>query len=339
MIESQQLTASGGPRWVLWAQCALNGALGDFLHAELNPLAIDMAFYAGGQRLRLSPSALAAMQPPPGPRIVLLVHGLGCSESMWNWTEPCSGAEGAVETSYGHKLQADLGYTPIGVRYNSGLPIAANGRHLAKLLEELATAWPVPIEEILLIGHSMGGLVIRHACYEGSATLLKWVDSVKRMIYLGTPHEGADLERFAHKTASTLMALPNPITRLIGQLINLRSQGVQDLRHGAQHEMRYADDIAAPGEPLPWLRSAEHYLIAGTLGGSERHAASLLFGDGLVHPPRTPARMGAAAETPPQSNVRVFPGIHHVGLARSHAVYAQILEWCALPLDKEVNAP
>jgi pimeloyl-ACP methyl ester carboxylesterase len=331
MANSQQLTAGDGPRWAVWAQSALNGALGDFLYDERNPLAIDMALYAGKQRLHLASDTLAALQPSPSARIALLVHGLGCSESMWSW----QAAEGE-RTSYGHMLQADFGYTPIAVRYNSGLPIAANGHRLSALLDDLAAVWPIPLDEILLIGHSMGGLVIRHACYEGSANLRPWVDHVRRVIYLGTPHEGADLERFAHKAASTLVALPNPITRLIGQLINLRSRGVQDLRHGARHDAStHISSEAAPGEPLPWLRSAEHYLIAGTLGGTESHAASVLFGDGLVRPPRGPLPMGSAAEPPPATHVAIFPGVHHVGLARSHAVYMQIRTWCAADAAQE----
>lgn len=332
MVNSDAQSSGGrsGLKWAVWAQSAVNGALGDYLHAERNPLAINMALYACGTHAPLALDALAALQPAPTGRIVLLVHGLGCSESMWCWHEPQTEAQKKEKqrtpiTSYGHMLQVDVGYTPIAIRYNTGLAIAANGQKLAALIDALAAAWPVPVEEILLIGHSMGGLVIRHACYDGSVEQRAWLKHVQRIIYLGTPHEGADLERFAHMAASTLRTVPNPITRFIGGLINLRSQGVQDLRHGAQHDV---GANAAPGEPLPWLRNVQHYLIAGTLGSTQGHATSLLFGDGLVRPPRNPARMGANGETPPETHVVVFPGVHHVGLARSHAVYAQILAWC-----------
>ena len=320
MADSQQFI-NGAVGWAMWAQSAVNGLVGDRLHGEQNPLAISMALYAHGRSVETTRAALAGLQPLPTGRIALLVHGLGCSESMWNWQE----ADGA-RTSYGHLLQTDFGYTPFSLRYNTGLPIAANGRRLNALLEDFAQAYPLPIEEILLVGHSMGGLVIRHACYEASANLRPWVDRVQRIIYLGLPHNGADLERFAHIASSTLRAVPNPITHVIGRVLDLRSQGVQDLRHGAQHA---ADAEAAPGEPLPWLRSAQHYLIAGTLGSTEGNAASLLFGDGLVRPQRALQPMGAQGETPPATHIKVFPGIHHMGLARSHAVYAQMRVWCA----------
>lgn len=321
MADNRQQTTAEGPGWAVWAQSAVNGMLGDYLQAEQNPLAIGMGIYTGGRALRIEREALAALQPLPTARIVLLVHGLGCSENMWNWHE-----QGGALTSYGHMLQADLGYTPIALRYNSGLPIAANGRRLSTLLEELEAAYPLPIEEILLIGHSMGGLVIRHACHTGTVNQSAWVRHVRRVIYLGTPHEGADLERFAHAAATTLAAVPNPITLLVGQVLNLRSQGVRDLRHGAQ----YADvsESAVQGEPLPWLPYAQHYLIAGTVGITPTHAASLIFGDGLVRPPRSATQHSAGAATPPATHIHVFAGLHHMGLARSHDVYAQIQAWC-----------
>ncbi len=312
-----------GPGWAVWAQSAVNGLLGDYLQAEENPLAIRMGLYAGGKPLRLESAQIAALDPLPTTRIVLLVHGLSCSESAWGWRE-----QDGTPNSYGHMLQADLGYTPIALRYNSGLPIAGNGHQLSAMLEEFVRAYPCPIEDLLLIGHSMGGLVLRHACHAATLNRATWLSHVRRIVYLGTPHVGADLERLAHIAATTLDALPNRFTRFVGQFINLRSQGVRDLRTAP----RFGDvtDPLSRGELLPWIPNVKHCIIAGTLGGSTRHAASVLLGDGLVRPPHNSTHRAPAKGLPPNAqHVRVFPGVHHVGLARSQAVYAQIYEWCA----------
>ncbi len=53
--------------------------------------------------------------------------------------------------------------TPVYLRYNTGLPVGRNGADLAWLLDDLVAAWPVPVRSIALVGHSMGGLVVRAA--------------------------------------------------------------------------------------------------------------------------------------------------------------------------------
>jgi pimeloyl-ACP methyl ester carboxylesterase len=175
---------------------------------------------------------------------------------------------------------------PSLLRYNSGLPIWTNGQRLAALLDELLASYPAPVQDLLLIGHSMGGLVLRSACFYGAQQQLPWVAQVSRVVYLGTPHDGADLERLAHVTETTLQTVPNPITRIVGRFLHQRSQGVKDLRTGALLE---PDGAAAP--ETPWLAAAEHFLMAGTLTDDVQHPATLLFGDGLVR--SSPVRHGS----------------------------------------------
>ena len=69
------------------------------------------------------------------------------------------------------------GVTPVYLRYNPGRHISENGRDLAHRLQALVDAWPVPVEAISILAHSMGGLVSRsggppsrrttHACTPG----------------------------------------------------------------------------------------------------------------------------------------------------------------------------
>lgn len=282
----------------------VNGCFGDYLSQRDNGLAIDMAFYQHNRPLPLTPEALRDAFPAPTGKLCVLVHGLCCHEGAWDYP-------GNPRRSYGSALHADLGYTPLFLRYNTGLPIPYNGQALDTLLEQLLAAYPHPVEELVLLGHSMGGLVLRGACHFGAERGAAWVGKVSRIFYIGTPHEGAALERVGHLVNSILHAVPHPVTHLLGDVANQRSQGIKDLRHGT-----VLDGVAGIAAG-PWLASAQHYMIAGTVTDDPEHLAAKLFGDGLVQPPQ-------AGE-----NVRLFPGIAHMQLAHDDAVYDQIKTWCA----------
>ena len=328
-----QINRSEPPNWLAWTASVLNGMWGDYLHAHDNGLAVEMAFYQQGSPLALECSSLLAAHARPTRKLCVLVHGLGCNELLWRFAPPGQeeeGAQGAVD--YGELLQAELGYTPFYVRYNSGLAVAANGRALGRLLEALCTCYPEPIEEILLIGHSMGGLVVRSACYYAGQHNEAWVQHVKRIFYLGTPHDGADLARLAQAAETALHAVPNPITRIIGNVFSLRSQGIKDLSRGTLLAPDVIDegcddcvdsDGGAHHHPrvVPWLPHAQHYLVAGTIGGDASHIASVLLGDGLVS---APANMDDAIDP---AHIRLFPGVSHMQLARRWEVYQQIKTW------------
>jgi triacylglycerol esterase/lipase EstA (alpha/beta hydrolase family) len=89
--------------------------------------------------------------------VLLLIHGLCMNDLQWH-TEK----DGKV-VDHGETISAALGYTPIQVRYNTGLHTSQNGHQLAAELEQLVHHWPVPLEEITVLVHSMGGLLIRSA--------------------------------------------------------------------------------------------------------------------------------------------------------------------------------
>jgi pimeloyl-ACP methyl ester carboxylesterase len=313
----------------------LNGMWGDYLQAHGNGLAVEMACYHKGRTLALTPGAIRAAHAPPAPpltsKVCVLIHGLGCNELLWQFAPP--GAEGEMRplTDYGQLLQADLGYTPFYVRYNTGQAVAFNGRALGKLLDTLWHAYPVPIDEILLIGHSMGGLVVRSACHYATQQNELWVQAVRDIIYLGTPHDGADMARLAQSTENVLRGFRNPITRIVGDFFSLRSQGIKDLCHGTL----LAPDVLDEGfadcadgthhhqRPVPWLPHARHFLVGGTITGDPDHVVAVLLGDGLVG--RIPSNIAAV----PEERIRLFPGVAHLRLARNWDVYRQIAAWCA----------
>src|SRR5690606_14178182 len=120
------------------------------------------------------------------------------------WSAYAEQTWGDPALNYGALLEAELGFSVLYVRYNSGLRIATNGRKLAQLLADVVSAYPVPLEEIVLIGHSMGGLVSRSAAHYASELELSWVQRLSHLICLGSPHHGAPLEKAGNLLTSVL---------------------------------------------------------------------------------------------------------------------------------------
>src|SRR5829696_2275434 len=174
---------------------AVTGLRGDALEAEGSPLCQPMAVRVNGAPVALEPAELRDAFPEASPRVVVFIHGLMTTEFSW--------ALGGHER-FGDRLARDLGCTPVYVRYNSGRHISENGRSLSELMDALVAAWPVDVEEIALVGHSMGGLVARSACCHGSASDAAWVRQVSHSISLGSPHLGAPLEQAVHVLSAGL---------------------------------------------------------------------------------------------------------------------------------------
>src|SRR5947207_14997286 len=199
---------------------ALNGVLGDYLVASGNQLAITMNLRVAGQTLTLDRAALASAFPEPGDKVLVLVHGLCMNDRQWN--------RGGHD--HGAALARDLGYAPIYLHYNTGRPIKTNGRDFADLMEMLVREWPHPIERLAIVGHSMGGLVSRSACHHAAHSGYAWPKLLTDLVFLGTPHFGAPLER-AGAVADFLLGI-SPYCAPFARLGKMRSAGIRDLRHG-----------------------------------------------------------------------------------------------------------
>jgi pimeloyl-ACP methyl ester carboxylesterase len=306
---------------------ALNGVVGDYLARRGNGLAIPMELVKDGAPVAPDAASLARAYAPSGratPRVVVLLHGVCCTETVWDFPDG---------NNYGAMLAADLGYTPLYLRYNSGLAIGENGRALDRLLESVVAAYPGPLDEILPLGFSMGGLVFRSACHVALERGAPWLALVRRAIYIGTPHLGAPLERVGRVVAKVLETVDDPYTRLAADLGNLRSDGVKDLgdadlRHEDRAHVTSRLTLRDRRHPVPLLSSIQHYLVAGSI--SDQPWAAELFGDSLV--PISSGTHGAGTEraSPGLSpeHVKIIRGVHHLGLARNAEVYAQIRAWC-----------
>ena len=207
----------------------VNGIIGDTFEKKKSSFAIQMEFFAegkppDGKPLLLTKTALAKMNLPQTGKISILTHGNCASQTSW-------GFKGNPSKNYGLLLQKDAGFTPFFVRYNSGLHISTNGKRFSDLLEKLVRFYPVEVTDIVLIGHSMGGLIYRSACHYGEKEKKKWVKLTKKIFYLGSPHLGTHFEKFGKLTTTILSQIPNLTTKVLARLIDLRSDGIKDIRH------------------------------------------------------------------------------------------------------------
>src|SRR5271165_382278 len=199
---------------------ALNGVLGDHLAESGNPLAIAMHLRRDGKPLVLTSEGIAAAVAAPSGKVLVLVHGLCMNDLFWERNGHDHGAA----------LARDLGFTAVYLHYNSGLHVSTNGRQLAALLDELIAAWPVPIVELDILTHSMGGLVVRSGHHYASAAARAWPGKLRKIIFLGTPHDGVPLERIGHWL--NLLWDRTIFTAPFARLGKVRSAGITDLRHG-----------------------------------------------------------------------------------------------------------
>ena len=301
----------------------LNGVLGDYLHRQNNALATPMGLYHEGRALPVEREALRSAHPHSTGRVALWVHGLAVTEAVWAFpAEPT--------TDYGSLLERDAGFTPLYLRYNTGLHISDNGEALAHLLQRLVAEFPVPITELVLVGYSMGGLVLRSACHIASEACLPWLSLVRRSYSIGVPHFGSPLERMGTVVAQVLRAVPNPYTRLVADVVDLRSSGVKDLGVARLRRQDW-EDTTSPCTPLLPPPGIAHHLIVGALGEQGKWL-SAMFGDGVVSLASASGRTGPRDTSPlfPPENVKVVAGIDHVSLAHHAEVYARLRESLAV---------
>ena len=280
------------------ALAVLNGLFGDHLARTGNPLAIAMRVRAGGSPVELAREALAAAFAEAKRNVVVLVHGLCMNDLMWR--------RGGHD--HGAALARDLGVTPVYVHYNTGRSIAANGAELDALVRDLVDAWPVPVEGLALIGHSMGGLVARRAIESAVRNEHGWIDRLGACVSLGTPHLGAPLERAGGWV--DYLASISPYSAPFARLGKLRSAGIQDLRHALRI------DTAPPAH-------VRTFAIAASLQKRPGAPGARVHGDGLVT-----VRSALGMEMA-ESHRRIAYGTGHLDLLCSREVYEVLRDWIA----------
>ncbi len=299
----------------------LNGLVGDTLEREGSALAQPMAVRVDAEPVAPEPAALEAAFPEARPRLVVFLHGLMETERSWR----LGGRE-----SYGERLARELDCTAVELRYNTGRRISENGRSLCELMTELVDAWPVEVAEIALVGHSMGGLVARSACHRAALDERPWVQHVRHVVSLGSPHMGAPLEQAVHVAAHGLHRLPE--TRPLGRFLRRRSGGIRDLRHGSlvDDDWRDRDPEALRAEAcqeVPLLEGATHCFVSATITRSPRHPVGRLLGDILVLTPSASGRSRTRRLGFKDEHGLHVGGANHFALLNHPKVYAKLHDW------------
>jgi pimeloyl-ACP methyl ester carboxylesterase len=303
------MEARAGAQW----SAVLCSAFGDHLDAANSPLAMTMSVRRDGRAVALTPGSLAAAFPDAKSGIVLFIHGLGLTEHAWG----SAVEDGERDRGYAHRLAADLGLTPVYLRYNAGLHISANGRLLAALLNQMVRHWPTTVTRLVLVGHSMGGLVARSACHVGHQGAAGWVPLVSDVVALGSPHHGAPLERVANRTALALRLVPE--SRPLAGLLDRRSAGIKDLRFGYLTDQTWqglpSDATWDESDDVPLLPASRHHFVAGTVCRRADAWIADLVGDLMVLPNSATGR----ASTPNRRSFPVEAG-HRIGGVNHHAL-------------------
>lgn len=310
---------------------AVNGAWGDRLERWGSPLALGMTVRRFDRDVPLTVESLREVYADATGDVAVFLHGL--CETDASWRLGAVGHYGAAGSTHGSRLREACGLTPVYLRYNTGRHVCDNGADLSRLLADLVAGWPVPVTRLTLIGHSMGGLVIRSACAAGGEELPEWLGLVKRIVYLGSPHLGAPLEVAAARATRALRRLPE--TRALGDALASRSVGIKDLRFGAVSTDDWGDavDLDAPcpepEECAPLLESAEHFYIGATLGRRTDTVAARVLGDVLVP-------WSSASGDGPRRRLalavdrgRHLPRLHHFDLLNHPRVYEVLEDWLA----------
>ncbi len=304
---------------------ALNALMGDLLEEQGSPLAIPMAVRREGADVACESEGIRRAFPRPTPRLAVFLHGLGEAEERWK--RGAARHRGRARLSFGEQLHRDCAITPIEVRYNSGLHISSNGRRLSDLLENLLDAWPVTVEELILIGHSMGGLVARSACHAGSVSRRRWPSHLRHLIALGSPHTGVPLEKSVHAAAWAFRAVPE--TQAIARILDMRSQGIRDLRFGYLIEDDWRGEDPARlwhdnRSDVPTLPGCTHTFITATVTRDPRHPLGWLGGDFLVRTESAAGRRPGGGVAVPADEVVQVGSLSHFDLLDHPRVYAQI---------------
>ena len=316
------------------SQAAINGLIGDRLEEEGSPLAVKMALRLPHRDVDCTRASIQEAFDHTTPRLAIFIHGLCETERPGGWApRQTLRMEGPAPRTYGQKLRDDLNFSPLYLRYNTGLRISENGRRLSWLLEQLCREWPTQVEEVALIGHSMGALVARSACHEADEADRRWVRHAKHVICLGAPNTGSWLEKVVNVGGAAFKRVPE--AKPFADFLELRSVGIQDLRFGYLRDEDWMDrdpheplrNYSAPLAPVPGV---SYHFVSGGLTASERHPLAALIGDVLVR--KASAASPLDGDGKPHGDSKHVQGASHFHLLNHPQTYEHIREWLSRPL-------
>jgi len=343
-------------------RAGMSGLLGATLPKQLHYPARMQFRYQGRQS---SPEEIARvyLEQPKRKDIVFFIHGLMYDETCWH-------ASGFNMTE---AFERDFDIFAVHVLYNTGLHISENGLEFAHLMEELFRNIRDFQGHWHIVAHSMGGLVSRSALHQAEKAGMGFTKCIDKVFLLGAPNRGAPLEKAVQLTSLILKAVPYPLRypalglriifdnirvkdqaplspigeltefhihkipnlylNLAANVLDLRSEGIQDLRHGyllreewaKQGEWGGMKPVNVPVPPLPWAR---YYAVAGALSKNEASDPSVLVTDGMVST-ASAANIGKGDLLCFVENNRyhLLPGVNHFVMPYCRDVYQTLSKW------------
>ena len=286
---------------------AVNGLIGDRIARERPRLAVPLAVRHEGRDVAVHRDDLARAFPDARTQVAVLLHGLSENERHFER------GKDELGRTYADTL-VELGWTPVFLRANTGLPVRDNGVGVSSLLQSLVEEWPVEVERLALVGHSMGGLVMRAACAVATDVDAPWTQRVTDVVTLGTPHLGAPLAAGVGHGARALARLPE--TAAFGRILDQRSAGVLDLVHGL-------------GDEVPCLPHGRYHLVSATVTRSPKHPVGAFLGDMLVRQPSAYGRSRTVPGLFPDADELHLPAAGHFDLLNHPRVHEAMREWLA----------
>jgi pimeloyl-ACP methyl ester carboxylesterase len=229
-----------------------------------------------------------------------LVHGFADTENVWRSGDNFDLIEG---------LESD-GFSVLRLRYNTGREIADNASTLTDLIEKVCLAWPVPVSEIVFVGHSMGGLVSRKAVIAAGSAGAKWVKLVTYIVAIAAPHFGTPIEQGVRYMSNGLGLFKE--SQPLGAFLEQRSAGIKSLRHGI-------------GSTDDETYGFGYHVVAGVITREPDHPLGRVFGD-LVVGVRSATSRGHLFETE-SPDMLVVGGRNHADLVHAPEVVAQVRTW------------
>ena len=304
----------------------LNSMIGGYLEKENNPLAVQMGFYHHAKHIDLDSPLTTQLNITLSNKVVIFVHGLSNLENVWDYP-PDGGSTSSIlshyidvclesadsqrEQNYGTKLNEEHGYTPLFLRYNTGLSLEKNAQNFNRLLNKLYAAYPNQIEELMLVGYGMGGRLLSHTQFMAQAVNAAWLSTLSRCLYLGKLNEGSFLTLALRLGSVLFRRLPVLFNHNVANWLNQKSQQLQEKPHNSPNKSSMAKENPAY---MTFLEDKRHMFIDGDLNSENRNDEA---SNKYIVPPLAPSH----------SQNAYIEGISPIRLTHSDRVYALMSNW------------
>jgi pimeloyl-ACP methyl ester carboxylesterase len=299
----------------------LNGLHGDSMAAKGNRALVHMSFRHQSRDISVEKLKEVYDFATHSGNVIIMVHGLMNDESIWQ-SEPIDTVQ-----RLGSALEKKPKATVLYLRYNTGLHISENGRSLSDLIQKFVETYQSEIKKLVIISHSMGGLVSRSACYYAGIQNQNWTELLKKVFLIGVPNEGSYLARVAYMTQYFFRKLDPSEKDTVAKFFDVRSNGIKDLSFGYlvdedwQNKKDGIEKNIQATKIYP-LQNLDYYLIAGTVSEEKnKNRVFTFFGDGLVEKKSALSDLFITnSMISGKVNMKLFPNENHLTLLESKEV-------------------